>query len=91
MNSLFSFLVPYLTIPILQSPCLSCSAVLIPREDPVLEEGPVHNGCGDEHNTSNSKVSLMFTLTASSKEVNTFQAHALKLDIHASIYELLLA
>lgn len=88
----------YVIIPVLQSPCLSCSAVVIPREDPVLKEGPVHNGCGDEHNTSKvSVVCLLFTLTFNSKEVNKCQincaaeqTHALKLDIHASIYGLFL-
>lgn len=84
----------YVTILVLQSPCLSCSAVIIPREDHVLKEGPVHNGCGDEHNTSKvSVICLLFALTFNSKEVNKFQiycaaeqTHALKLDIHASIY-----
>ncbi|KAJ4932159.1 hypothetical protein JOQ06_010585 [Pogonophryne albipinna] len=32
-----------------KSPCISCSVVLIPVEDPVLEEGAVHNGCHDDH------------------------------------------
>lgn len=85
----------YATIPVLQSPCLSCSAVTIPREDHILKEGPVHNSCGDEHNTS--KVSVIFTLTLNSKKINEFQiccaaeqTHALKLDIRASIYVLIL-
>lgn len=82
--------------PVPQSPCLSCSAVVTPREDHVVKEGHVHNGCADEHNTSKVSVSI-FTLTLNSKEVNKFQiycaavqTHALKLDICASIYVLLL-
>uniref|UniRef100_A0A673AQ48 adenylate cyclase n=1 Tax=Sphaeramia orbicularis TaxID=375764 RepID=A0A673AQ48_9TELE len=42
----------------LQSPCLSCSATLMPGEDQVLEEGAVHNGCHDDHKTNSNKVSL---------------------------------
>ncbi|XP_059203869.1 adenylate cyclase type 9-like isoform X2 [Centropristis striata] len=38
-----------------KSPCISCSVVLIPGEDQVLEEGAVHNGCYDDHKTNNSK------------------------------------
>ncbi|XP_035510695.1 adenylate cyclase type 9-like isoform X2 [Morone saxatilis] len=38
-----------------KSPCLSCSVVLIPGEDQVLEEGAVHNGCHDDHKTNSSK------------------------------------
>ncbi|XP_060882275.1 adenylate cyclase type 9-like [Labrus mixtus] len=38
-----------------KSPCLSCSVVLIPGEDQVLEEGAVHNGCHDNHKTNSSK------------------------------------
>ncbi|KAI3359811.1 hypothetical protein L3Q82_014183 [Scortum barcoo] len=38
-----------------KSPCLSCSVVLIPGEDQVLEEGAVHNGCHDDHKTTSSK------------------------------------
>lgn len=37
-----------------KSPCLSCSVVLIPGEDQVLEEGAVHNGCHDDHKTTTS-------------------------------------
>ncbi|XP_044037062.1 adenylate cyclase type 9-like [Siniperca chuatsi] len=37
-----------------KSPCLSCSVVLIPGEDQVLEDGAVHNGCHDDHKTSSS-------------------------------------
>lgn len=70
MNSLSSPLVPRVTIPVLQSPCLSCSAAVVPREDHVVKEGPVRNGCGDEHHTS--KVSVIFTLTLYSKEVKIF-------------------
>ncbi|XP_010786418.1 adenylate cyclase type 9 [Notothenia coriiceps] len=32
-----------------ESPCISCSVVLIPVEDPVLKEGAVHNGCHDDY------------------------------------------
>uniref|UniRef100_A0A8C9WYI7 adenylate cyclase n=1 Tax=Sander lucioperca TaxID=283035 RepID=A0A8C9WYI7_SANLU len=39
------------------SPCTSCSVVLIPGEDQVLEEGAVHNGCHDDHKT-NSTISV---------------------------------
>ncbi|CAK6962987.1 adenylate cyclase type 9-like [Scomber scombrus] len=42
-----------------KSPCLSCSVVLIPGEDQVLEEGAVHNGCHDDHKTNSSKDSTM--------------------------------
>ncbi|XP_037648214.1 adenylate cyclase type 9-like [Sebastes umbrosus] len=38
-----------------KSPCVSCSVVLIPGEDQVLEEGAVHNGCHDDHKTNISK------------------------------------
>ncbi|KAM7386892.1 hypothetical protein PAMA_009492 [Pampus argenteus] len=41
------------------SPCLSCSKVLIPGEDQVLEEGTVHNGCHDDHKTNSSKESTI--------------------------------
>uniref|UniRef100_A0A667Z770 adenylate cyclase n=1 Tax=Myripristis murdjan TaxID=586833 RepID=A0A667Z770_9TELE len=34
------------------SPCLSCSVVLIPGEDQVLEEGAVQNGCHDDNKTN---------------------------------------
>uniref|UniRef100_A0A665VB26 adenylate cyclase n=1 Tax=Echeneis naucrates TaxID=173247 RepID=A0A665VB26_ECHNA len=33
----------------LQSPCLSCSVVLTPGEDHIMEEGVVLNGCHDNH------------------------------------------
>uniref|UniRef100_A0A8C2XDQ9 adenylate cyclase n=1 Tax=Cyclopterus lumpus TaxID=8103 RepID=A0A8C2XDQ9_CYCLU len=42
----------------LQSPCISCSVVLIPVEDQVLEEAAVPNGCHDDHKTNSIKVSL---------------------------------
>lgn len=38
-----------------KSPCLSCSATLMPGEDQVLEEGAVHNGCHDDHKTNSNK------------------------------------
>ncbi|XP_078124821.1 adenylate cyclase type 9 isoform X1 [Sander vitreus] len=38
-----------------KSPCTSCSVVLIPGEDQVLEEGAIHNGCHDDHKTNSSK------------------------------------
>ncbi|XP_071764516.1 adenylate cyclase type 9 [Centroberyx gerrardi] len=38
-----------------QSPCLSCSVVLIPGEDQVLEEGAVQNGCHDDHKNNSNK------------------------------------
>lgn len=58
MNSLSSLLPPYASLR--QSPCLSCSVILIPGEDQVLEEGSTHNGCHDDHNkTNSSKVSLL--------------------------------
>ncbi|XP_075936660.1 adenylate cyclase type 9 [Anarhichas minor] len=34
-----------------KSPCISCSVVLIPGEDQVLEEAAVHNACPDDHKT----------------------------------------
>uniref|UniRef100_A0A667Z774 adenylate cyclase n=1 Tax=Myripristis murdjan TaxID=586833 RepID=A0A667Z774_9TELE len=37
------------------SPCLSCSVVLIPGEDQVLEEGAVQNGCHDDNKTNSNK------------------------------------
>ncbi|KAM9346659.1 adenylate cyclase type 9 [Symphorus nematophorus] len=40
-----------------KSPCLSCSVVLIPGEDQVLEEGAEHNGCHDDRKTNSSKES----------------------------------
>uniref|UniRef100_UPI0037E92019 adenylate cyclase type 9-like n=1 Tax=Semicossyphus pulcher TaxID=241346 RepID=UPI0037E92019 len=38
-----------------KSPCVSCSVVLIPGEDQVLEEGAVNNGCHDNHKTNSTK------------------------------------
>ncbi|KAM9843964.1 adenylate cyclase type 9 [Aulostomus maculatus] len=38
-----------------KSPCISCSTILIPGEDQVLEEREVHNGCHDDHKTNNTK------------------------------------
>ncbi|XP_029914898.1 adenylate cyclase type 9 [Myripristis murdjan] len=38
-----------------KSPCLSCSVVLIPGEDQVLEEGAVQNGCHDDNKTNSNK------------------------------------
>ncbi|KAE8283200.1 Adenylate cyclase type 9 [Larimichthys crocea] len=38
-----------------KSPCLSCSVVLMPGEDQVLEEGAVPSGCHDDHKTNSSK------------------------------------
>eukprot|EP00063_Salmo_salar_P074960 XP_014049795.1 PREDICTED: adenylate cyclase type 9-like [Salmo salar] len=39
----------------LQSPCISCSAAVVPKEDQVLEKGTVQNGCHDDHTTNSSK------------------------------------
>ncbi|XP_070837822.1 adenylate cyclase type 9-like [Chaetodon trifascialis] len=38
-----------------KSPCLSCSVVLIPGEEQVLEEGEVRNGRHDDHKTTGTK------------------------------------
>ncbi|KAM4598247.1 adenylate cyclase type 9 [Polymixia lowei] len=39
-----------------KSPCLSCSVVLVPGEDQVLEEAVVvQNGCHDDHKTNSNK------------------------------------
>ncbi|XP_054463390.1 adenylate cyclase type 9-like [Anoplopoma fimbria] len=39
-----------------KSPCISCSVVLIPGEDQVLEEAvAVHNGCHDDNKTISNK------------------------------------
>ncbi|XP_030645564.1 adenylate cyclase type 9 [Chanos chanos] len=38
-----------------KSPCLSCSAALLPGEDPPLDDGTVQNGCGEDHKSSTNK------------------------------------
>ncbi|XP_029364680.1 adenylate cyclase type 9 [Echeneis naucrates] len=39
----------------IKSPCLSCSVVLTPGEDHIMEEGVVLNGCHDNHKINSSK------------------------------------
>nr|XP_040046679.1 adenylate cyclase type 9-like [Gasterosteus aculeatus aculeatus] len=41
-----------------QSPCLSCSVLLIQGEDRVLEEAAVHDGCSDDRKTNSNKDTL---------------------------------
>lgn len=50
-----------------KSPCLSCSVVLIPAEDQVLEEGAVHNGCQENHKTNSSKDSSSLKFSAAGR------------------------
>lgn len=54
-----------------QSPCLSCSSVvLIPGEDQLLEEEAVHNGCLEDHQANGSKVCTSFCFFVRSKDFN---------------------
>uniref|UniRef100_A0A147B3N6 adenylate cyclase n=1 Tax=Fundulus heteroclitus TaxID=8078 RepID=A0A147B3N6_FUNHE len=58
-----------------KSPCLSCSVTLTAGEDPVLEEGLVHNGCLDDKanngkDSSNLKCSPAVSAGRSPKSVN---------------------
>lgn len=54
--------------PPIQSPCLSCSAVLIPGEDQATEEAAVLNGCHDDHKTNSSKVSGLLLAEANTQD-----------------------
>lgn len=72
--SLSSLWLPYATTPIsssLQSPCLSCSSVvLLPGEDQLLEDGAVHNGGHEDLQANGSKVRTLFLCKA-----KTLNAH----------------
>uniref|UniRef100_A0A3Q3D9V5 adenylate cyclase n=1 Tax=Hippocampus comes TaxID=109280 RepID=A0A3Q3D9V5_HIPCM len=54
----------------LQPPCPSCSVVLIPGDEKVLEEGDVSNGCHEDHKTSNGKSSTGVSAGLGSKALN---------------------
>ncbi|XP_029292958.1 adenylate cyclase type 9 isoform X2 [Cottoperca gobio] len=74
-----------------KSPCISCSVVLIPVEDQVLEEVAVHNGCRDDHKTNSSKLEALNNSQTSlcemlqEKEKKTWSGGALGMDHSALI------